>query len=203
MPHRAFEDLPAWQAGRELVRRVYDFTRIPAVAADPGFCDQIRRAAVSITNNIAEGHERGTTVELVLFLFYAKGSAGEVRSMLWTAQDVGYLTPAAAEELRTLARRVSIQLHQWISSMQTPDFRPGPKFHQAPPQGVRRWEQYLEQQGLVRLDNGRYVQRRPPQAQRTEQTEETEQTEGTERTERAQGTEGMPGRERTGEGGDL
>ena len=176
MSHRQFEDLPVWQAGRELCRCVYAFTRPPDVAADRGFCDQVQRAVVSITNNIAEGHERGTTVELVLFLFYAKGSAGEVRSMLWTAQDVGYLTPEAADELRGQARHVSYQLHQWIASMQTPDFNPGPKYHEAPPAGVRRWQLFLEQQGLVRTENGRFVQRGPA-AGTAEPASETEPTE--------------------------
>ena len=161
MFHRQFEDLPVWQAGRELVRGVYVFTRRPGVAADRGFCDQIERAVVSITNNIAEGHERGTTVELVLFLFYAKGSAGEVRSMLWTAEDIGYLAPQAAEDLRGQARRVSYQLYQWIASMQTPDFNPGPKHREAPPAGVRRWQLFLEQQGLVRAENGRFMPHGP------------------------------------------
>lgn len=66
MAYKTFEDLPVWQAGRELVRRVYDVTRRPQVARDHGFCDQIERAAVSVTNNISEGHERGTTVDLVV-----------------------------------------------------------------------------------------------------------------------------------------
>ena len=58
-----------------------------------------------------------------------------------------------AEEVRALARNVSYQLHQWIASMQTPDFSPGPKYHKSPPAGVRRWELYLEQIGLVRMPN--------------------------------------------------
>jgi four helix bundle protein len=152
---KQFEDLPVWQAGRELVRRVYALTRRPLVAADTGFCDQSQRAAISITNNSAEGHERGTTVELVVFLFYAKGSAGEVRSMLWNAEDLGYASPAEAEELRGLARSISVQLYQWISSMQTPDFDPGPRYRQQAPSGVRRWEAYLETQGWLRLPDGR------------------------------------------------
>ncbi len=156
--NKTFEELPVWQAGRELVRQVYAFTRRPPVVLDAGYCDQIQRAAVSVTNNIAEGHERDTTVELVLFLFYAKGSAGEVRSLLWNAGDIGYLPAPAAADLRDLARNISHQLRGWIASMQTPDFNPGPKYHKEPPAGLRRWELYLEQQGLFRLANGRYTQ---------------------------------------------
>ncbi len=154
---RHFEELPVWKSGRELVRRVYACTRQPTVARDYGFCDQIQRAAISVTNNIAEGHERGTTVELVVFLFYAKGSAGEVRSLCWNAEDIGYLPAPAAGELRELAAGIGRQLHAWIESMQTPDFDPGPKYRQHPPAGLKRWEAYLEQRGLIRLENGQYV----------------------------------------------
>ena len=152
---KPFEELPVWRAARELVRQVYALTRRPAVASDAGFCDQLQRAAVSVTSNIAEGHERGTTVELVVFLFYAKGSAGEVRSQLWNAEDIGYASATEAAELRGLARSVSVQLHQWINSMQTPDFSPGPRYHRETAGGIRRWEAYLEQQGWVRLPDGR------------------------------------------------
>ncbi|MEI8079720.1 MAG: four helix bundle protein [bacterium] len=161
MPHKTFEELPVWRLGRDLVRRVYALTHRSVVVRDHGFRDQIQRAAVSVTNNIAEGHERGTTVELAVFLFYAKGSAGEVRSMLWNAEDIGYLNLLEAGELRQLAGHIGAQLHQWIASMQTPDFKPGPKYHQEPPTGLRRWELYLEQQGLFRLPDGRYVERTP------------------------------------------
>ena len=161
MPHKTFEELPVWRLGRDLVRRVYALTRRPGGARDHGFCDQIQRAAVSVTNNIAEGHERGTTVELAVFLFYAKGSAGEVRSMLWNAEDIGYLNLVEAGELRQLAGHIGAQLHQWIASMQTPDFNLGPRYHQAAPTGLRRWELYLEQQGLFRLPDGSYAERRP------------------------------------------
>jgi four helix bundle protein len=156
---RHFEELPVWKSGRELVKRVYAFTRQPDARRDGGFCDQVQRAAVSVTNNIAEGHERGTTVDLVIFLFYAKGSAGEVRSMLWNAEDIGYLPADEAAELRQLAAGIGRQLHAWIESMQTPDFDPGPKYRQNPPAGAKRWEAYLEQHGLIRLENGQYVQR--------------------------------------------
>ena len=62
---KTFEDLPVWQAGRELVRRIYALTRRPPFRGDPGLCDQIQRAAVSVPSNLAEGHERGSTQDLV------------------------------------------------------------------------------------------------------------------------------------------
>jgi len=70
---KTFEDLPVWQAGRELVRRVYAVTRN---VRDSGFCDQIQRAAVSVPSNIAEGHERGSTQDLIQFLWLLAVSCG-------------------------------------------------------------------------------------------------------------------------------
>lgn len=62
---RQFEDIPVWQAGRELVKEIYRVTRYAELARDTGLVDQIRRASSSITTNIAEGHERGTTRDRV------------------------------------------------------------------------------------------------------------------------------------------
>lgn len=81
--------------------------------------------------------------------------------MLWNAEDLDYLSPAEADELRGLVRHIGAQLHQWIASMQTPEFNPGPRYHREPPAGLRRWELYLEQHGLFRLPDGRYVERMP------------------------------------------
>ncbi len=86
-----FEELKIWQVAREVAKRVYELTRSGEFAKDFGLKDQIQRAAVSIGSNIAEGFERDSNSELMKFLSYAKGSAGETRSQLQTAQDVGYV----------------------------------------------------------------------------------------------------------------
>lgn len=114
---RRFEDLPAWQAGRALVCEICKATRERPFSRDFGLCDQIRRAAVSITSNIAEGRERGTTRDLTRFLYIAKGSCGEVRSQLYLAQDLGYLRVDRGRALREEAAALSRQLWAWISSM--------------------------------------------------------------------------------------
>jgi four helix bundle protein len=82
MKYRQFEDLPVWQAAIELGREVYTLTDDPAFKSRHSLRDQIERAAVSVSNNIAEGFERGTNQELLTFLYIARGSVGEVRSML-------------------------------------------------------------------------------------------------------------------------
>ncbi len=154
---KTFEDLPVWQAGRELVRRIYVLTRRPPFRGDPGLCDQIQRAAVSVPSNIAEGHERGSTQDLVQFLFYAKGSAGEVRSQLYHAEDLGYADSRICEELRGLCRDISRQISAWIQSMQSPGFKGGPRFHKEPD---RVWDRFAAKAGLERQPDGRYVPRR-------------------------------------------
>ncbi len=135
------------------MRRVYAVTRKKPFRDDPGLCDQIQRAAVSVTSNIAEGHERGTTQDLIQFLFYAKGSAGEVRSQLWNAEDIGYVAPEEAEELREVCRDVGRQLSAWIQSMQTVAFIGGPKYHKEPDSS---WKRFADRAGLRRERDGRY-----------------------------------------------
>lgn len=80
-PVRSFEDLRIWQMGIDLVKRVYVLTARGTFGRDFGLRVQIRRASVSIPTNIAEGFERSSRKEYLLFLNIAKGSAGEVRSL--------------------------------------------------------------------------------------------------------------------------
>lgn len=82
MKYERFEDTPVWQAAIELADGVYTLTRDAAFSQTGDLRDQLRRAALSVSNNIAEGFERGSTAELISFLYIARGSAGEVRSML-------------------------------------------------------------------------------------------------------------------------
>ncbi len=113
-----FEDLIAWQKARELTREIYAITRQGAFAKDFGLSGQIQRAAVSIMSNIAEGFERGSAGEFHHFVSIAKASCAEVRSQLYVALDVGYLSPELFSTLCTRAEelgriigglRVSIQ----------------------------------------------------------------------------------------------
>ncbi len=105
MKVQRFEDLEAWQIARELANQVYKITKQESVCRDFGFLDQIRRAAISIMNNIAEGFERGSNKDFVRFLFIARGSAGEVRSLLYLGLDQGYLTNSEFSESRDLCIR--------------------------------------------------------------------------------------------------
>ena len=106
-----FEDLTVWLEAKSLVKAIYLLTGKGAAGRDFGFRDQLRRAAVSVMSNIAEGFERGTNKEFVQYLYIAKGSAGEVRSLLWVALEVGYLSASdfktLSESSLSLARRLS------------------------------------------------------------------------------------------------
>ena len=92
-----FEDLKVWQESRILIGLVYDLMK---TNKDYGFKDQIQRASVSRMNNIAEGFERKSDTEFKRFLDIAKASCGEVRSMLYLAEGLKYITVMEAENLR-------------------------------------------------------------------------------------------------------
>lgn len=107
---RSFEDLMVWQMGIELVKRIYVLTTSGRLSRDFGLRDQIRRASVSIPTNIAEGFERSSRKEYLQFLNIAKGSAGEVRSLLRVALEIGYLERYAHNELNDAASKISAYL---------------------------------------------------------------------------------------------
>ena len=88
-----YEDIQGWQKARELTNFVYALTRQKPFARDSGLKNQIRRAAVSVMSNIAEGFERGGRADFVQFLSIAKSSAGEVQSQLYIALDQEYIAP--------------------------------------------------------------------------------------------------------------
>ena len=102
-----FEDIEAWRKARELTKAVYYVTADGAFAKDFGLRDQIRRAAVSILSNIAEGFERSRDRELLHFLSIAKGSCGEVRAQLYVALDQAYIREGQFRELTEQATEVS------------------------------------------------------------------------------------------------
>lgn len=102
-----FEDLIAWQKARALTKAIYQITQRDKFAKDFGLSGQIQRAAVSIMSNIAEGFERGGRGEFHQFLVIAKASCAEVRSQLYIAVDIGYITEAEFNQLITQASEVS------------------------------------------------------------------------------------------------
>jgi len=100
---QSFEEIEAWQKARELTRKIYVASEQGSFARDFGLRDQIRRASVSIMSNIAEGFDRSGTGEFIQFLAMAKGSAGEVKSQLYIAVDLDYITEDTFDQLFSLA----------------------------------------------------------------------------------------------------
>jgi four helix bundle protein len=121
MTYERFEDLPVWKASIDFTIRMYDLTEGPAFKGRFSLRDQIERAAVSISNNIAEGFERGTTQELLTFLYIARGSAGEVRSMLCLLERLPAFSDLKSEisDLKSNAEGISRQLRAWADSLQS------------------------------------------------------------------------------------
>ena len=137
-----FEDIEAWKLGRELARAVYRASRCGEFARDFALRDQIRRAVISVTSNIAEGFERGGNREFIQALSVAKGSAGEVRSQLYVALDEGYLTQPEFDDLCALALRASRLIAGFMAFLQKTEI-PGPKF-QRPERTSRALDQKPE-----------------------------------------------------------
>lgn len=120
MKYERFEQLPVWQAAINLACQVYSLTKTPVFRRERSLRDQIERAAVSVSNNIAEGFERGTTQELLTFLYIARGSAGEVRSMLCLLEAIPEFSDLKSEisNLKSQAESISRQLRGWADSLQ-------------------------------------------------------------------------------------
>ncbi len=109
-----FEDLIAWQKARELTRMVYQLTKGGVLARDARLTGQLEGAAVSVMSNIAEGFERGSKREFCHFLYIAKASAGEVRSLLYVANDLEYIDEATYQTLMEQAAKLSRQVVAFI-----------------------------------------------------------------------------------------
>jgi four helix bundle protein len=109
-----FEDLNVWGCSRDLVRRIYELSKTPSIIIDYGFLNQIQRAAVSVMSNIAEGFERGSNKEFIHFFYIAKGSAGELRSLLYVGFDLNYFNKECFDFLTNLAESIACQIKGYI-----------------------------------------------------------------------------------------
>ncbi|MBR1557080.1 MAG: four helix bundle protein [Prevotella sp.] len=116
-----FEELAIFQMARELSKRIYQPTLRGDFKHDSRFVQQIRAAAGSIMDNIAEGFERNGNKEFINFLYIAKGSCGEVRSQLIRANDVGYLTTGEFNQLYTDCRKLSAGIMKFINELKSSD----------------------------------------------------------------------------------
>ena len=115
-----FEDILAWQKSRKLSQNVYKLFK---ENRDYSFKDQICRASVSVSNNIAEGFERRSKKEFLMFLYIAKGSCGEVRSMLYLATDLGYISDKNFDLMYNQITEISKIIAGFIKYLKNNNFR--------------------------------------------------------------------------------
>jgi len=132
MKYKRFEDLPVWQAAIELAEGVYKLTKDRFFTQPGDLRSQLRRASLSVSNNIAEGFERGTTAELLAFLYISRGSCGEVRSMLVFTERLSEAEHLKSQisnfksqisDLKSLAESCSRQIRAWADSLQNSEIR--------------------------------------------------------------------------------
>jgi four helix bundle protein len=125
MKYERFEDLPVWQAAIELAKGVYDLTRDRFFDQAGDLRGQLRRVSLSVSNNIAEGFERGTTAELLAFLYISRGSCGETRSMLLFTERFSEAEHLKSQisELKLLAESCSRQIRGWADNLQNSDIK--------------------------------------------------------------------------------
>lgn len=113
--YSSFEDLPVWKEAKDLAVQIYKITREEKFKRDYGLSEQIRRAAVSVSSNIAEGFERSSRKEFIRSLYIAKGSVSEVRSQLFLSKELGYLDGYFSRELLEQTRSLSRQIGALIA----------------------------------------------------------------------------------------
>jgi four helix bundle protein len=128
MTYQRFEDLPVWQQPIQLAHQIYDLSESPGFTCSHSLRDQLERAALSVSNNIAEGFERGSTNDLLKFLYIARGSAGEVRSMLCFMEQHRKFQNFKSQisNLKSAAEGCSRQLRAWAGSLQESEIK-GPR----------------------------------------------------------------------------
>ena len=125
MKYSRFEELPVWKDAIELAVRIFAMTTLPIFRRYKNVRDQIERSSMSISNNIAEGFERGTTQETLTFLYIARGSSGETRSALCLCERLPGFPDLKSEisDLKKRAEKISRQLRAWCGSLQNSDIQ--------------------------------------------------------------------------------
>jgi four helix bundle protein len=110
-----FEEIEAWKSARQLTVMIYEFSEQGPFLKDFGLKDQIRRASVSAMSNIAEGFESRTDTQFINYLGHAKGSSGEVRSQLYIALDLNYISQQQFAAAYEFADKTSRQITRFIN----------------------------------------------------------------------------------------
>ena len=125
MKYGRFEELPVWQAAADLAAAILPWAGQGVFRGKGDLANQLQRATLSISNNIAEGFERGSTSELLQFLYIARGSAGEVRSMLCVMQRIEGFSALQSDisAFQSQCENIARQLRGWANSLQNSDIQ--------------------------------------------------------------------------------
>ena len=113
-----FQELKVWKRAKELAVYVYTITNNGKFSRDYGLKDQIRRAAVSIPSNIAEGDELGTNKQAINFFYIAKGSTAEVLTQAIIAYEIGHINEDTFQRINEDCSAISGMLTQLIRARQ-------------------------------------------------------------------------------------
>ena len=116
-----FNDLRIWQLAEQLVIKIYKITADFPKEETYNIVSQLRRAALSIPTNIAEAHGRYHDAETIHFLYNARGSAEEVRSLLMSALDLGYIEKRTLDNLNEEYLSLIISINSFIKAIRKTD----------------------------------------------------------------------------------
>ncbi len=165
MKYSRFEDLPVWQAAADLAAHMFRWSNRTVFRGKGDLTNQIQRAALSISNNIAEGFERGTTNELLAFLYYARGSAGEVRSMLCVMERMDDFRDLKSEiaDLKSRCESISRQLRAWAASLQNSEIQGQRHLNDR----TRRSYERQKRRGAFETQQREFMQRKEEELRRT------------------------------------
>jgi four helix bundle protein len=114
MKANCFEELNIWNLSRAFAKEIYSITQKGKFTRDFNLANQIQRAGISINANIAEGFERNTRKEFIQFLYISKGSCGEIRSLLYLAMDMDFITENEFQQLKKDAVTLSKSIASFI-----------------------------------------------------------------------------------------
>ena len=125
MAYKRFEELLVWKDSAMLAADIFRWSNLPVFRGKGDLANQLQRATLSIPKNIAEGFERGTNKDLIVFLYYSKGSAGEVRSMLCVMDLTEEFTSMSRqiEQFRKRVVNISKQLSGWLNNLQNSELK--------------------------------------------------------------------------------
>jgi len=116
---KCIEEIDTWKEAVELAIEMYQITNSDKFKYDFTLKDQIRRSSLSISSNIAEGFERETQKEFIRFLFFAKGSCGELRSQLYISHIIGYISKEDYDSFNTICKTLSGKIQSLINYLKS------------------------------------------------------------------------------------